>query len=57
MALAQWAKANHTRPCRKRSVYNHSFLSFGFFVYLFFHGILMEKVDDPGILGKLTLNL
>jgi hypothetical protein len=31
-----------------------AFSTFGFFVYLFFHGILMEKVDDPGLLGKMS---
>ncbi len=31
-----------------------AFLSFGSFIYLFFHGILMEKVDDPGTVGKLS---
>ena len=29
-----------------------AFSPFGLFVYLFFHGILMDRVDDPGLMGK-----
>ena len=29
-----------------------AFATFGFFLYLFFHGVLMERVDDPGVLGR-----
>merc|ERR1711871_274555 len=34
-----------------------AFSTFGFFMYLFFHGILMERVDDPGPLGRLSRSL